>query len=170
MIGRTKINCSLMNPLLEQKYKYALMEPVDQVRSQLKSILQTPWYDLAINLSGRVSEDNTFKFKPKFSFGIEVFGMVRSAAVITGKLEPNGEQTIMQLEVRPNHFFLLAFYLVLFIFIFKLFELFTSATESDWILVAALFFFMIFFRSLIHFSMGRLKNRFERTLLIHPEE
>ena len=159
-----------MNLLLTQKYNYVLFEPVDKVRSQLKSILKTPWYDIAINLSGKVNEDNTFKFYPKFSFGLQVFGTIRSAAVITGKLEPNGEQTIIFLEVRPNNFVLLAFFLVLILFLYKLFGLFTSNTETEWLLVFAIFFFMIFLRSYIHFSMGRLKNRFERTMLIHPEE
>ena len=159
-----------MIPLLEQKYKYVLFEPADQVRSQLKSILKTPWYDIAINLAGKVSEDNTFKFYPKFSLGIEVFGVTRSGAVITGRLEPDGEQTNIHLVVRPNNFILLAFYLVLLFFLYKVFGLFTSDTEIEWILVGTFFLFIILFRSYIHFSMGRLKNRFEKTLLIHPEE
>jgi hypothetical protein len=159
-----------MSPLFEQKYRYIVFEPVDTVRSQLKSILRTPWYDITVNLAGKVFKDNTFKLYPKFSMGVEVFGVVQSASVITGRNETEGEQTHINVEVRPNHAVLLAFYLILFIFLFKVIGLFTSSSESDWILVAALSIILIFIRSLVHFSMGRLKNRFERTMSVHPED
>ena len=159
-----------MSPLFEQKYRYIVFEPVDSVQSQLNSILKTPWYDIAVNLAGRVSKDNTFKLYPKLSLGVEVFGVIQSVSVITGRIETEGEQTHINVQVRPNYAVLLAFYLILLIFIFKVIGLFTSSTESDWILVAALFMILIFIRSLIHFSMGRLKNRFERTMSVHPED
>lgn len=159
-----------MNPLFEQKYRYIVFESVDSVRSQLKSILKTPWYDIAVNLAGNLSDDNTFKLYPKLTVGVEFFGVVRSVAIISGRLEPNGGQTNITIEVRPNYAVLLAFYLTLFIFLVKIFGLFNSSTESDWILVAALFFILIFIRSLIHFSIGQLKNRFERTMSMHPED
>src|SRR5688500_13734308 len=109
-----------MNPLLDQKYEYVVLEHVDQVRSQLKAITKTPWYDIAVNLAGKMNEDNTFKLYSKLSFGIEVFNMQQNTAIITGKLEPQGEQTIIHAEVRPNYFVLFALYLILAIFIFKL--------------------------------------------------
>ena len=122
------------------------------MRSQLNSILKTPWYDIAVNLAGRVSKDNTFKLYPKLSLGVEVFGIIQSVSVITGRIETEGEQTHINVKVRPNYAVLLAFYLILLIFIFKVIGLFTSSTESDWILVAALFMILIFIRSLIHFQ------------------
>ena len=158
-----------MSPLFEQRYRYIVFEPVDSVRSQLKSILKTPWYDITINLAGRVSNDNTFKLYPKLSMGIEVFGMIQSVAVLTGRLESTDEQTHIQVEVRPNYALLFVFYLVLLILILKLIGMFISRTGDDWILSVALFFMLIFIRSLIHFSIGRLKNRFERTMSVHPE-
>lgn len=159
-----------MSILFEQKYRYIVFEPADSVRSQLKSILKTPWYDIAVNLAGKISNDNTFKLYPKLSVGVQVFGVVPIVSVITGRIVAEGEQTHINVEVRPNHAVLLAFYLILLIFLFKLANLFTSNAESDWILVAALFLTIIFIRSYIHFSMGRLKNRFERTMSVHPED
>jgi hypothetical protein len=159
-----------MSPLFEQKYRYIVFESVDSVRSQLKSILKAPWFDIAVNLAGRVSNDNTFKLYPKFSMGVEVFGVVQSVSVITGTIEADGSQTHINVEVRPNYAVLCAFYLILLIFVLKLVGLFTSSTENDWILVVGLFIMLIFIRSLIHFSMGRLKNRFERTMSVHPED
>jgi hypothetical protein len=159
-----------MSPLFEQKYRYIVFEPVDNVRSQLKSILKTPWYDIAVNLAGKVSNDNTFKLYPKFSMGVEVFGVIQRVSVLTGRIEANGEQTNVIVEVRPNHAVLVAFYLILVIFLFKLVGLFASSSENEWILVVALFIMLIFIRSLIHFSMGRLKNRFERTMSVQPED
>jgi hypothetical protein len=102
--------------------------------------------------------------------GIEVFGVVQSVSLMTGKFEAEGEQTNIIVEVRPNYAVLSAFYLILLIFLLKLFSLFNSNTESEWILVAALFIILIFIRGLIHFSMGRLKNMFERTMSMHPED
>ncbi|MGZ3953282.1 MAG: hypothetical protein ACXVLT_01650 [Flavisolibacter sp.] len=159
-----------MSPLLEHKYRYIVFEPVDSVRSQLKSVLKTPWYDISINLAGKVSNDNTFKLYPKLSLGFGVFGVVQSVSVITGKFETEGEQTNIIVEVRPNYAVLFAFYFILLIFLLKLVSLFKSNTESEWILVTALFVILVFIRSLIHFSMGRLKNRFERTMSVHPED
>jgi hypothetical protein len=159
-----------MNLFLDEKYKYVLLEEIHNARSRLNSMLQTPWYDITVNLAGRVFDDNTFKIYPKFSMGIEVFGIVQSMAVLTGKMEAEGEQTNMVVEVRPNNIVLLALYLILLIFFYKLFILLTSSTGRDWILAVTLFFILIFTRILIHFSMGRLKNRFERIMSLHPEE
>jgi hypothetical protein len=159
-----------MSPLLEQKYRYVVFEPVDQVRSQLKSITKAHWYDIAINLAGKVTEDNKFELYSKLSFGIEVFNMPQHTAIITGKLEPqDGEQTIIHAKVRPNYFVLFALYLILMIFIFKLVGLFVSEGE-DWLVTILLFILFIFLRSLIHFSIGRLKNRFEKFMSVKPEE
>jgi hypothetical protein len=159
-----------MSPLFEQKYRYIVLEPIDTVRSQLRTILKTPWYDIAINLAGKVSDNTTCKLYPKLFLGFEVFGVVQSVAIITGSLEPHGEQTNINIEVRANYAVLLVFYLLLFIVLLKLVGLFISNTESEWILVAALLFILIFIRSLIHFSIGTLKNRFERTMSVHPED
>lgn len=164
------LQTTCMNPLFEQKYCYIVFEPVDNVRSQLKSILKTPWYDITVNLTGKVSNDNTFKLYPKLSMGVKVFGVVQSVAVLTGRLEPASGQTNIVVEVRPNHALLLAFYLVLLILILKLAGMFISRTGDGWIMAVALFFMLLFIRSLIHFSMGRLKNRFERVMSVHPEE
>jgi hypothetical protein len=159
-----------MSPLLEQKYRYHVFQPVDQVRTQLKSITRTPWYDIAVNLAGKVTEDNTFKLYSKLSFGIEVFNMPQNTAIITGKLEPqDGEQTIIYTKVRPNYFILFALYFIVMIFVFKLAVLFVSGGE-DWLGTALLLILFIFLRSLIHFSIGRLKNRFEKVMSVKPEE
>lgn len=159
-----------MNLFLEQKYKYIVFEPVENVRSQLKSIVKTPWYDLAVNLAGRVNEDNTFQLHSKLSMGINVIGTMQNFVLLAGKLEQQKERTQINIEVRPNYSVLFAFYLILLIFIFKLVEVFISNMFSDWMLAIFLFLFIVFVRSLIYFSIGQLKNRFEKTLLIHPEE
>lgn len=156
-----------MSLQLEQKYKYIVFEPVDSVRSQLKSIAKSPWYDISINLSGKVFEDNTFKLYSKLEMGIKVFGMVRNVAMISGKFEADLQQTNIQIEVKPTPLVLLAFYVMSFILLIKLFGLLVWNTQQDWTVVIGLFFILFFVRSLIHFSIGRLKNRFERIMLVH---
>jgi hypothetical protein len=159
-----------MNPLLEQRYQYIVLAHIDQVRSQLKAITKTPWYDIAVNLAGKVNEDNTFELYSKLSWGIDVFNIQQNTAIITGKLEPqHGEQTIIHAEVRPNYFVLFVLYLILIIFVFKLVDFIISGRQ-DWIFTILFFILFIILRSLIHFSIGGLKNRFERLMSVKPEQ
>lgn len=159
-----------MNLLFDQKYQYTVFEPVDNVRRKLKSIVKTPWYDIDINLAGKVLDNNTFQLYSKLSMGVKVFGVIQSVAIIKGSLEPKNEQTNIHLDIKPNDRVLGAFYVIALIFLFMLFGLFTSITEYRWVVVAGLLFLLVFIRSLIYFSIGQLKNRFERIMLLHPEE
>jgi hypothetical protein len=159
-----------MNFLLEQKFKYVVLEPLKNTRDQLKSIINTPWYDIAINLSGKVSDEGNFKLYSKFSLGFKVFNVPQNIAIITGKLvEEFPEQTIMNVVVSPNYVVLFVFYFVFIIFFFKLVTSFHS-NEEHWILTGFLFLFLIFLRSLIYVSMEQLRNRFEKVMLVAPEE
>ena len=159
-----------MNLSFGQEYKYIVFEPVDMVRSQLKSITRTPWYDVAINLSGKVFDDNRFKLYSKMSMGIQVFGLIQDIVVITGQLESEHGKTNIHVKIGPSDLVLAAFYVISFIFLFEAISLFMSSHLDRWIMVVGLFFLLVFMRSLIYFSAGRLKNRFERIMLLHPEE
>ena len=159
-----------MNFSLEQEYRYIVLTSSSNVRSQLKSILKTPLYDIAINLTGTLSEDDSFKLYPKLTVGAEFFGISRGFAIIAGRLATNGQQTTIEVRVRPSRSVLVVFYVFLISFLIKLFSLVKSSSEADLILVVALFVGVIFFRSLIHFSAGRLRNRFERLMSLYPEE
>lgn len=159
-----------MNLLLNEKYKYIVFESVDTVRSQLESIVKTPWYDIDINLAGKVCADNSFKLYSKLSLGVKVFGAVRNLAIIKGRLESKDAQTHIYTEVKPPDSVLFAFYFIVAVFLFRIVSVSISNTSSGWPMVMGLFFLLVFLRSLIYFSMGRLKNRFERIMLLHPEE
>lgn len=159
-----------MNLSFDQQYEYIALKPVDTVRSELESIVRSPWYDISINLAGEVSEDNTFKLYPKLSMGLKAFGKMQEFAVINGRLEPHNEQTNLQITIGPPGRVLLAFYAVFLIFLFKLIGLFLGHNIQDLILVSCIFLMVIIIGSFIYFSVGRLKNRFEKTMLLHPEE
>ena len=160
-----------MNFFLAKQYDYIVLKEVNEVRSRLESITRTPWYDITVNLSGKVSDDNTFKLFTKLSFGIQVFNVSGKTAILTGLLEPHGEQqTIIHTELRPNYALLTVLYFILIIFFFKLITSFNSGSMQGWIEIALLAFMLLALRSVIHFSMGRLKNRFEKFMLIHPVE
>jgi hypothetical protein len=159
-----------MNFLLEQKYRYIVFESLNNVRGKLKAITKTPWYDIAINLAGKVSDDNTFELYSKLSLGVNVFNVPQNIAIIMGRLKSETEeQTDIHVVVRPNYAVLFVFYFVIAIFLFKLFTAFHSNVQ-DWILNGFLFLFLVFLRSIIYFSMGQLKNRFERIMSVEPEE
>jgi hypothetical protein len=155
-----------MNFFFEDKYEYVVSEPIDSVSSQLKSITKTPWYDLAPNLMGTVSVDYTFKLYSKFSFlPIQIFNFFSLKTIIAGKLQSEPDKTKILIKVRPSYLFALTFYLLVIIFLFQLFK-----TDRNWVEISIFFLFLIFLRSWIYFSAGRLRNRFERELLIRPEE
>lgn len=158
-----------MNLLLNQKYTYTIFEPVDQVRSYLKSIAKTSWYDIEINLAGKVNEDNTFELYPKSAFAFGVFNMSPHTALITGNLkQKENEETTIYAEIRPSYIVLLALYLILILFVFKLVYLLIF-NGTDWPGTIVLLIIFIFMRGLIHFSIRRLKNRFERIMSVKPE-
>ena len=159
-----------MNIFLDQKYKYLVFAPVNHVRSQLQSIVKAPLYDIDTGLSGKVLDNNTFQLYSKLAMGVNVFGVIQNIAIIKGNLEPKNEQTNIHIDVKPNDLVLVAFYAITLIFLFKLVSLFTSRTEYDLVIVVGLLFLLLFIRSLIYFSMEQLKNRFERIMLVHPEE
>jgi hypothetical protein len=160
-----------MNLTLAHNYTYILFAPLEEVRNQLRSITKTPWYDLAVNISGKIADNNSFILYPKFSLSIEVFSMPQSVAILTGQLQAQDkEQTVLLVEVRPNHAVLIVFYLLVFGFVLNLANVFLYSTEVRWIITVILFILVMNFRSLIQFSIYRLRNRFERIMSIHPEE
>lgn len=79
------------------------------------------------------------------------------------------EQTAICAEIRPNYLVFCALYLILIIFAFKLVNLIVFK-DYDWLATMCLLILFILLRSLIHFSIGRLRNRFERMMLVKPEE
>lgn len=158
-----------MNTLLSEKYVYTIFEPLDQVISYLKSITKTSWYDIEVNLTGKVNEDNTFELYPKLSFAFGVFNLSPYTAIIIGSLEKQGnEGTTICAEIRPSYIVLLALYLILILLVVKLVNLFIF-NGNDWPGTLVLCIILVFMRGLIHFSIRRLKTRFERIMSVKPE-
>jgi hypothetical protein len=154
-----------MNILFEKNYKYIVFEPVENLKFQLKSITRTPWYDLNVNLAGSVSEDNTFELYSKFLFGLN-----KTFAIISGKFEANkNEQTSINITVRPRNGPLIIFYFIALLFLMELFSSLNS-NPQEWPMTVGYCIVLIIFRILFHFTTQSLKNRFERIMLIHPEE
>jgi hypothetical protein len=159
-----------MNLLLSRKYSYVVFEPVHVVRSQLKAITNSPWYDIEVNLAVKVSDDNRFELYPKLSLGIKVLNIPQNTVIIKGRLEQQGkEQSTIYTEVRPGYGILFALYLVLLLVVVKLVNLLVFDGD-DFIVPVLLFILFIFLRSVFHFSIGGLKNRFGRIMLVKPEE
>src|SRR5688572_6328150 len=102
-----------MNILLERRYKYELAESIEQVESEVKSLIERRWSDFSASFSGEMKEEKSFLIKPRNTFLlINVFNMSQSLSRIEGNLQEEGDKTILSLLVRPN-------YLVLFMFYFS---------------------------------------------------
>ena len=157
-----------MNLLFEEKIQYQLTEPIENVRSELESLLDSTWHDFSRNLSGTVSQDNTFKVYPKVTFAFNVFSMPQGIALITGKLHEAGDRTHINTVVRANYILVAAFYLVVFFFVTVLIEVSTADSAESWAKLTALFLTLLFIIALVRFSTKRLRRRFEQQMYIRP--
>ena len=149
-----------------KKYKYILLNDISSVRSDIKSIIRTPWYDISVNLYGKISDDNSFKLKSKFSIG--VFSLVLPTT-ISGKLFADGEKTIIHAEVSGDGLLLSIFFISLIFFLFRIIKGFSTYLLYDWIITAGILLIAIAIGWYINFCIWRLKNRFEKVMMIHPE-
>jgi len=155
-----------MNFFFEEQYQYVVYQPTSYISSQLKAIIKTPWYEIAPNLTGVVSDDGTIKLHPKLSFPtISVFNIPQHITVLKGRLKQESDRSRIYVTVRPSYPILFSFYTLIIILLFE-----TVRYDRNWILIGVLFIFIVFLRSWIHFSAGRLRNRFEREILVKPEE
>ena len=147
------------------KNKCIVHDSVDNVSSELSSILDRRWYDFYENISGRLNEDGTFKLSPKWTLGsLKVFGMLQDMTYLIGTLKEDGDKTIIETTTRPNYALIAAFYFPLLLLLKKLFgfDIFIEGTLTQLLLVIPAVCFALVL--IMVFSVIRLRNRFERLM------
>src|SRR5215204_6048986 len=111
-----------MNFLFSFQNRYLVNDRADNVRLQIEAIAGRHWSDFSENITGKVKEDGSFRFTPKWTFGvIQGFGFRRSFTYLIGTVVENDGETIIQTTARPNYGIVAAFYCGVFIIIAKLF-------------------------------------------------
>ena len=158
-----------MDILFTRRYKYTTHNSVDDVRTQIESILDRRWYDFSVNITGLFKTNGSFTLTHKWSLAI-IRWIETSPAYLNGTLSSEGNKTIMQISLRPNSLFVILFYLMTILFLFELFggSLFVGQSKSFSLLFFALFS-VILFGMMQLFTIG-LRNRFERILHLRRHE
>jgi hypothetical protein len=154
-----------MDAFFTIKNKYVVHDSVDNVSSELSSILDRRWYDFSENISGRLNEDGTFKLSPKWTLGsLKVFGMLQDMTYLSGTLKEDSNKTIIETTTRPNYALIAAFYFPLLLLLIKLFgfDIFIEGTLTQLLLVIPAVCFVL--AVVMAFSVIRLRNRFERLM------
>lgn len=158
-----------MDILFIRRYKYTTHNSVDDVRADIKSIINRRWYDFSINMTGRFKSDNSFRVAPKWGLAV-IRWIETSSAYLNGTLTSKENKTIIEVSIRPNSAFVLLFYLMIILFLVELFghSMFVEGSKTFSLMIFPPFS-LIFF-GLIHFFTIRLRNWFERLLRIKRHE
>ncbi|HEX7902345.1 MAG TPA: hypothetical protein VF487_00600 [Chitinophagaceae bacterium] len=158
-----------MNIFFTQKNKYKVNDSIENVRSEIKLIVNRRWYDSSKNITGKIYDDNSFRLTHKWSFVI-IDWIERSPAYLNGTLSADNNKTIINTTLRPNSGFVLFFYLLTILFLCELFGVDTFS-EGDKIFKLLFFpFFNLILFGLIRMYTTRLRNRFEKMLHVSREQ
>src|SRR5688572_19602847 len=108
-----------MDILFTRRYKYTTHNSVDDVRADIKAIIDKRWYDFSVNMTGRFKSDGSFTLTHKWSLAI-IRWVGTSPAYLNGTLSSEDNETIIETSVRPNSVFVLLFYLFIVLFLVQL--------------------------------------------------
>ena len=157
-----------MDIFFTRKYKYTVYDSLENVRSEIKGIINRKWYDFSKNITGSFKDENTFVITHKWSFAI-IRWMETDPAYIKGMLKEQENTTIIETTVRPNSIFVICFYLMILFFILSIFgiDIFEGSSDMPFLMFFPLFSFIMLLL-IKAYTLG-LRNRFERLLQLMPE-
>jgi hypothetical protein len=146
-----------MNPLFKLENTYEVNDSMENVRSKMKSLVNRRWSDFSENISGTLSDDDSFKLHPKWSFGyITGFGSPQDFTYLIGTIEEVNSRVIIKSITRPNYINIGFFYLLIFIMV-------GGVLKGNFQLLAIAPVCLVFAGVMI-FGAKRLRNRFERMM------
>lgn len=112
-----------MNFLFSRTYKYTINKPIDNVLQDFSKVANKKWTDFSENIKGTLYDDNTFKFTHKWTLGYMhgIFG--NGLATIKGSINNNGQNTVIEITLRPNFGLVLFIYMIAIIFLYGIFNI-----------------------------------------------
>lgn len=157
-----------MNIFFTTRHQYVVYDSIENVRDEIKSVINRKSLNFSRNLTGRFYSDTEFIATPKWSFAI-IHWIETDLTYLKGKLANDLEKTIIHVTVRPNSIFVILFYIFAALSFSQLVGI--SRIGNDDPVFRFLFFplFVIIVTSLMIFSTNRLRVRFERHLRLTPE-
>ena len=88
-----------MDILFSFKNTYVVNDSLENVRTEIESLLDRRWYDFSENISGRINKDGSFKISLKWTIG--PIGTSHSG-YLTGVLIQDTDRTIIKTVSRPS--------------------------------------------------------------------
>lgn len=158
-----------MDIFFNRSYKYVVNSSVDNVRSDMTRITDKRWYDFSENITGKLNDDNSFKFTHKWTFGYSRW-TENSFAYLTGTIREEGDKTVIDTTLRPNSGIVLFFYILLVLFLCDLFGIQTMLKGPKIYLLLILSFFDLLLAGLMLYVTNGHRNRFERIMQLKRDE
>lgn len=155
-----------MNFLFERNHKYETHTSIEDIRSMLKELRRTSWHDVAINLTGKLEEDDSFRLARKYSFTGVKIGLPTNYVLLEGQLTEDNNNTNIEVTVRSSRILLFYFYSLLIFLFYDLYRLFESNFTDDYIRSVGIFLILTFFIFQIRNSLNKITNSFERYLQV----
>jgi Na+/proline symporter len=139
---------------------------MENVRSEIESLLDRRWFDFSENISGSINKDGSFEISPKWTIGN--IGTSHSG-YLSGQMIQNNDKTIIKTIARPGYSVIAIFYFMLFFSATKFFELITNPNDELilWFVILPLTCFALAFAMI--FGAKRIRSRFERLMQLRPE-
>ena len=157
-----------MDPLFKLEKEYIIEGALADTINKLKTLENKNFSDLfSENIVGKLNEDNTFKFSPKWTLGsLTVLGFHQDFTYLTGSLKQKKDKVIINTRTRPNYLLVGIFYTLLFGVIIEAFNF--NRFENDFFRsnFFTFFIFSVFFAALMMFTTIRLKKRFARLMAL----
>ncbi len=110
-----------MDFLFSRKYKYTVNKPIDKVVQDISKVTNKKWTDFSENITGKLNEDNSFKFTHQWTLGFirGIFG--NDFATIKGTINENGQTSVIETTLRPNLSLVFIVYFMTGLFLCELF-------------------------------------------------
>lgn len=157
-----------MDILFAHHEVYRVNEPIEVVRDKVCSIADRKWSDFTENITGRLRDDDSFKFTHKWSFVVINGG--GQPAYLSGKLMQDNGGTTIKITTRPNVVFVLLIYLITAIFLCELFGIDTFIEAPKPLTLLFFPFFNLILFGIMQILINGLKNRFKRLLNLKNKE
>jgi hypothetical protein len=152
-----------MKILFRQKYKYQLQLSQEQAEKKLRYITTRRFEDYSIDVVGSFGNDGRFELMNKW--GLTNTELIENRrAYLEGNLASNERGTFLEVSLRPNIVFVVAFYIALLLLLCELLSVSLIPFLSPGIKIICLAFFKLFLLAIMIFSVNELKKRFERLM------
>jgi len=161
----------LPKQIWKEEFNYYSDKSVDGLKGEIQQLFdKTNGWNFSVNLTGKFISENEFKMTPKWQFAV-IKSFERKVSYLNGHIYSDElNRTRVTFTVRPNSI------LLIFFFLFPLFEIFALTTDNikgdvnETRILGAIFTFVVPALMLLfgHLAKQGIKNRFIKTFDLRP--